>query len=105
MNYAARFVIINTIDAPSQLMVAELLGDAYYYMHPKHSDFGPMRPNRPTPIEDFGFEWLPEGQVVIFRQTTTISNARYDDGGTRRWQGDTWFELPLAKKARRRKGR
>jgi hypothetical protein len=111
---SARFVIINTCDAPIRDNVAEwIAGVGYCYMargkRPLLKLFDGMDPSRPTNIEDFGFQVSVVGAFAKFVRVSE-SRATYEDGKPRRWQeklGEESFTLPLVsgvrKKAKRKR--
>lgn len=100
-----RFAIINTCDAPQRRMVCEYLdGVGYCYMaramEPHLKMYDGMNPERPTSLEDFGFDIEISNNEALFRRTRTWV-ATYEDGMPRKWQDRVYpfeFSLPLVDK-------
>lgn len=103
----ARFVIVNTTDAPTRKHVAEWVdGVGYCYMSrvllPYLKKFDGMNPTRPTPMERFGFNvWVGQHEAEFIQDN--VSTATYEDGKPRVWQDSehTQFTLPLVGKVRK----
>ncbi len=101
-----RFAIINTFDAPCLKMVCELVGGKYYYMarayDPRLKSFDGMLPDRPTSMEDFGFDVLVVRAEAYFSKVRP-STATYEDGKPRVWQDQykTEFTHKLVKLRRK----
>ena len=106
----ARFVIINTTDAPEPNNVAEWIeGVGYCYMvrggkrHSHKKNFDGMQPGRETtPLDAFGIAACVRENDAVF-STVVLSTATYTDGKPRRWQGRDDFCLSLVTNARKRK--
>ena len=106
----ARFVIINTTDAPEPNNVAEWIeGIGYCYMvrkgkgHRHKKGFDGMQPNRETtPVDAFGIAVCVRENDAVF-STVVLSAAIYLDGKPRRWQGLDDFCLLLVTDAKKRK--
>lgn len=90
MKNPPQYAIINDVDRPYERLVVQLKDDGkYYYMHPDLKDHGSMSPrDTTTNLTDFGIDIIEKGNKVKFIKTLS-SIARYSDGRTRNWQGES----------------
>lgn len=93
----SRFFILNDCDRPCKENIAELRGDGkYYYIHPCQKGFFPkgLRARTPTSLEEFGLNVKLENGWLS-ATITGVSQAKYEDGISRKWQGCDSFSFEI----------
>lgn len=93
-----QFFIVNTFDNPCERHVAQLRAGQLFYIAPELSRYGGMSEMFSTPLEDFGFQLSVENGVLECIQVAP-SNAHYEDGRKRKWQGSARFSIKLGDRA------
>lgn len=99
-----KYFIINTIDRPYEKLVAQKIGDKFYYLDRSLKSYDGMQPCNPTPLEVFGFNILEDGAQVTFEKIKD-SIAQYEDGKIRPWQGSSYFTLNIIQTKPKRDGK
>lgn len=95
-----KYYIANESDRPHKNCVTQRFGDRIYYIHESLRDVfiyrnGFSLNDRPTPLEDFGFDILENSDGTVIFTLMRESCATYTDGKQRRWQGNETFTLTM----------
>lgn len=96
-----RFFIVNEVDRPTQSLIAELRGGKLHYIAENLIDFPPMFPDRATPLERFGVGLHlreTETERILTGSIFGPSQATYQGGTPRPWQGSPHFTINIDKK-------
>lgn len=97
-NTKMKLYIANTFDRPDERHIAEKrLDGRFYYIHPTLCDepvYWGMTPNNPTPLEEFGIDVAVDDGILEGRLVRE-SEATYDTGEERRWQGGSPFSFKV----------
>ena len=91
-----RFFIVNDFDRPEPRLIAERASDGkLYYIDPslRGKWEGMSHPN-PTPLERFGLCLAIEDGCLV-GELAFESEATYENGDRRRWQGPATFRVPV----------
>lgn len=92
------FFIVNDFDRPDEERIAGKGKDGkFYYIHPSLRDiklYHGMRPNNPTPLEDFGIRWMVDAGKFV-GMLIDECRATYQDGKPRKWQGAEQFSFSI----------
>ena len=94
---ASDFYIVNDVDRPEARHVVQATGDGREceYLHEELRDWGTMTLSEDAAtLADFGFRVKIEHGQAHFRKYLG-SFAKYKDGRTRLWQGESYFVLRL----------
>lgn len=97
-----KYAIVNECDKPEPRMVTQVVNGEHYYMmrstkeEAQLKQYDGMNPERPTFLEDFGFEIIEKRDYVQF-SLIKESKATYKNGSLRVWQDSqhrSKFTLP-----------
>lgn len=93
-----KYAIVNEIDCPDSRHVTQVIDGKHYYMSRALDEglkqYDGMTPDRPTFLEDFGFDIAEREFQVDFELNAGNRTSAYRNGGPRYWQGEKSFSLP-----------
>jgi hypothetical protein len=99
-----KYFIVNDMDRPNKRCVTVKLKEGYFcYLDRSFKEYDGMNPNKPTPLEEFGFDIKEEDGAIFFKRVKE-STAKYKDGKCRPWQGEDEFSHQVLVKNTFKKG-